>query len=76
MVMEAIWRNFKRLVLHMFNRPRVDFVTYPLVTQALLAYRYRLNRISDDPRKGRASSNGEQVPLKKTWLTLRKRELK
>ena len=28
-----MWRNFKRLVLYLYNRPRVDFATYTLVTQ-------------------------------------------
>ena len=77
MVVEAMWCNFKRLVLHSYNRPRVDFATYALVTQALPPYRRKLNRILDDPRKGRASFlNGEQVPIKKAWLTLLEREIK
>jgi len=77
MVVEAMWRNFKRLVLYLYNRPRVDFATYALVTQALPPYRIKLNRILDDPRKGRASFlNGEQGPIKKAWLTLHKREIK
>ena len=77
MVVEAMWCNFKRLVLYLYNRPRVDFATYALVTQALPPYRNKLNRILDDPRKGRASFlNGEQVPIKKAWLKLYAREIK
>ena len=76
MVVEAMWRNFKRLVLYLYNRPRVDFATYALVTQALLAYRKKLVRILDDPRKGRAASlNGEQIPIKKAWLALHARKI-
>ncbi len=77
MVVEAMWRNFKRLVLHLYNRPRVDFATYALVTEALPAYRNKLIRIIDDPRKGRALTlNGEQLPIKKAWLILCSREIK
>ena len=75
MVVEAMWRNFKRLVLYLYNCPRVDFATYALVTQALPAYRNKLVRILDDPCKGRAATlNGEQIPIKKAWLTLHSRE--
>ena len=71
MVVEAMWRNFKRLVLHLYNRPRVDFATYALVTQALPAYRNKLVRIRNDPCKGRAATlHGEQIPIKKAWLLL------
>ena len=66
MVVEAMWRNFKRLVLYLHNRPRVDFATYALVTQALPAYRNKVVRILDDPRKGWAATiNGKQIPIKK-----------
>src|SRR5258708_19043869 len=76
MVVEAMWRNFKRLVLHLHNRPRVDFATYTLVTQALPSYRNKLVRIVSDPREGRAPSiSGEQIPIKKAWLMLCSREI-
>jgi hypothetical protein len=52
MVVEAMWRNYKRLVLYLHNRPRVDFATYALVTQTLPAYRHKLLRILHDPRAG------------------------
>ena len=77
MVVEAMWRNFKRLVLHLHNHPRVDFATYALVTQALPSYRNKLVRILDDPRKGRATNlTGEQIPIKKAWLLLLNKEIK
>jgi len=77
MVVEAMWRNLKRLVLHLHNRPRVDFATYALVTQALPGYRNKVVRILDDPREGRAATlHGEQIPIKKAWLILRNRESK
>ncbi len=76
MVVEAMWRNFKRLVLHLHNRPRVDFATYTLVTQALPSYRNKLVRIVSDPREGQAPSiSGKQIPIKKAWLMLCSREI-
>src|SRR5258706_3586166 len=75
MVVEAMWRNFKRLVLYLYNCPRVDFVTYALVTQALPGYRHKVVRILNDPRKGRAAAlHGEQKPIKKAWLLLRNKD--
>jgi len=75
MVVEAMWRNFKRLVLYLYNRPRVDFATYALVTQALPGYRHKVVRILNDPRKGRATAlHGEQKPIKKAWLLLRDKD--
>ena len=75
MVVEALWRNLKRLVLRHHNRPRVDFATFALVTQALPPYRHKLLKILDDPRKGRAGLlRGEQIPIKQAWLALYERE--
>jgi hypothetical protein len=72
-----MWRNFKRMVLYMYNRPCVDFATYALVTQALQLYQVKFNMFMDNPRKGRtASLTGEQAPIKKAWLLLRTREIK
>ena len=77
MVVEAMWRNFKQLVLYHYNRPRVDFATHSLVTRALPAYRTKLVRILDDPRKGRAAAlHGEQITIKKAWLLLRDKPIK
>ena len=77
MVVEAMWRNFKRLVLHLHNRLRVDFATYALVTQALPAYRFKLVGMLRNPRVGRALAlTGEQVSIKRAWLILYKRVIK
>ena len=76
MVVEAMWRNFKRLVLHLYNRPRVDFAAYALVTQALPLYRYKVTRVFYNPREGRAPAlHGEQAPIKKAWEILRQKKL-
>jgi len=72
MVVEAMWRNIKHLVLYLHNCLRVDFTTYALVTQALPSYRNKVVRILNNPRKGRAATlHGEQIPIKKAWLLLR-----
>ena len=77
MLVEAMWRNYKRMVLYMYNRPRVDFATYALVTQALQLYRVKFKAFMDDPRRGRAAAlTGEQAPIKKAWLRLRDRDIK
>ena len=77
MVVEAMWQNFKCLVLHLYNHPRVDFATFALVTQALPAYRYKLFNILNNPCEGRPSPlRGEQIPIKKAWDLLYKREIR
>jgi hypothetical protein len=77
MLVESLWRNFKRMVLHHFNRPRVDFATYALVTQGIAPYRICFNQIIKNPRNGRARSlHGEQIPIKCAWLALHQRPIK
>jgi hypothetical protein len=77
MLVEALWRNFKRMVLHHYNHPRVDFATYALVTQGITPYRVCFNKIIRNPRNGRAKLLcGEQIPIKRAWLALRKRPIK
>jgi len=73
MLVESLWRNFKRMVLYHYNRPRVDLATYALVTQGIAPYRVRFNSIVRNPQDGRAKSlRGEQIPIKCAWLALRK----
>jgi len=77
MVVEAMWQNFKHLVLYLYNHPRVDFATFTLVTQALPGYRHKLLKICDNARKGQAAALcGEQILIKKAWLILHDREPK
>ena len=77
MLVEALWRNLKRMVLYQYNRPRVDFATYALVTQSIPPYRVRFNEIVKNPRDGRAKIlHGEQIPIKKAWLDLCTRPIK
>jgi len=77
MLVESLWRNFKRMVLYCYNRPRVDFATYALVTQGIAPYRVCFNQIIKNPRDGRARHlRGEQIPIKRTWLALRQHPIK
>ena len=77
MVVEALWRNFKRMVLYHYNRPRVDLATHALITQAVPPYRLQFNQIVNDPRDGCAKrTHGEQLKIQRTWINLRKRPAK
>ncbi|RPD61298.1 hypothetical protein L227DRAFT_466509, partial [Lentinus tigrinus ALCF2SS1-6] len=35
MMVEALWRNLKRLVLHLYNRPPIDLAVYAIITKAI-----------------------------------------
>ncbi|KAH9888107.1 hypothetical protein C8Q73DRAFT_767746 [Cubamyces lactineus] len=73
MIVEALWRGIKRLVLYMYNRPPVDLALYTIVTRALPSYRHTLSKILNDPRKGRAKSlSHTQTALKRAWKRLLK----
>jgi len=77
MLVESLWRNFKRMVLHHYNRPWVDFATYALVTQGIAPYRVHFNQIIKNPQDGCARHlHGEQIPIKHAWLALRQRLIK
>src|SRR5882757_7902001 len=77
MLMEALWRNFKQMVLYHYNHPWVDLAMYALITQCIPPYRLRFNRIVRDPQDGQVKClQGEQIPIKRAWLALRKRPTK
>ena len=77
MVVESLWRIFKRMVLYHYNCPRVNLATYALVTQGVAPYRMRFNAVVSNPRDGRAQLlRGEQIPIKRAWTALRKRPIK
>ena len=76
MVVEALWRNLKRLVLHLYNRPPVDLAVFAIVTKTLPPYRLTLNRILTDPRSGRAKSLSHmQRAFKKSWIHLHQAQI-
>ena len=71
MMVEALWRNLKRLVLHLYNRPPVDLVVYMIVTRTLPPYRVTLRSIIADARPGRARTlTHMQKALKRSWKRL------
>lgn len=73
MIVEALWRNLKRMVLYMYNRPPLDLAVYAIVTQALPPYRLTLNQILVNPRKARAASvSHTQQALHRAWKRLAK----
>ncbi|TCD59764.1 hypothetical protein EIP91_011523, partial [Steccherinum ochraceum] len=70
MMVEALWRNLKRLVLHQYNRPRVDLAVYAVVTKALPPYRLTLSQILR-PIAGRSKAlSHTQEAMKKAWKRL------
>jgi len=71
MLVESLWRNFKQMVLHYYNCPWVDFVTYTLVIQGIAPYWVCFNQIIKNPWDGHARHLcGERIPIKHVWLTL------
>ena len=77
MLVEALWRNFKRMVLYHYNRPCVNLVMHALVTQGIPPYWVCFNWIVRDPWDGHAKCLwGEQIPIKHAWLALHKRPTK
>ncbi|RDX41098.1 hypothetical protein OH76DRAFT_1475946 [Lentinus brumalis] len=71
MVVEALWRNLKRLVLQMYNRPPVDLAVHAVITQSIPAYRLTLHNIVHDSRSGRAATLSHfQESLKHAWTKL------
>jgi len=77
MLVESLWRNFKRMVLYCYNRPWVDFATYALVTQGIAPYWVCFNQIIKNPQDGHTRRlHGEQIPIKHAWLALRQHPIK
>ncbi|KAI0652859.1 hypothetical protein C8Q70DRAFT_693133 [Cubamyces menziesii] len=68
MIVEALWRGIKRLVLHMHNRPRVDLALHSIVTRAIPPYRLMLSKVLKTARPGRAAPlSHTQTDLKRAW---------
>lgn len=77
MVVEALWRNLKRLVLHMYNRPRVDLAAYVLITQSIPPYRITLRKLLQPRDGGRPKTlTNMQVAFKRAWKRLSKSHIK
>ena len=71
MAVEALWRNFKRMVLYHYNWPCVDLATHALFTQVVPPYWLWFNQIVNDPWDGHTKCmHGEQHEIQQTWFTL------
>lgn len=71
MVVEALWRNLKRLVLPMYNRPPVDLCVHAIITQSIPPYRLTLHNILNKSRSSRAATLSHfQEALKHAWKRL------
>ncbi|KAI0084744.1 hypothetical protein BDY19DRAFT_1025393, partial [Irpex rosettiformis] len=72
MMVEALWRNLKRLVLHNYNRPRVDLTLYALVRSSIPPYRITLASFLQARGGGRPQGlSNMQEAFKKAWQCLR-----
>lgn len=77
MMVEALWRNLKRLVLHMYNRPPLDLAVYALITKAIPPYRKTLSTLTQVRAGGRPEHlTHMQEALKKAWRFLEKVPIK
>lgn len=71
MMVEALWRNLKRLVLHNYNRPPVDLAVYALVRGSIPPYRITLSRFLQVRAGGRPHGlSNMQESFKKAWQRL------
>ena len=74
MMVESLWRNLKRLVLHMYNRPPLDLANYAIITQSLAGYRITLSKIlkadSGQNRRPKKLSHMQEA-FKRSWKALR-----
>lgn len=76
MMVEALWRNIKRLTLHMYNRPPLDLTVWAIVTKTLPPYRHTLAQLIN-ARTGRPRKlTTTQKAFKRSWKRLLKSTLK
>ncbi|KAI0682131.1 hypothetical protein BC835DRAFT_1424816 [Cytidiella melzeri] len=71
MMVEALWRNLKRLVLHNYSPPPVDLAVYALVHGSIPPYRITLSRFLHARSGGRPKGlSNMQEAFKKSWQRL------
>ncbi|GJE92122.1 hypothetical protein PsYK624_082750 [Phanerochaete sordida] len=76
MMVEALWRNLKRLVLHLYNRPPLDLANFAIITKSLPPYRLTLSKLLS-PVQGRVKKlTHMQVAFKRSWVALLKSAIK
>ncbi|TCD62121.1 hypothetical protein EIP91_007458 [Steccherinum ochraceum] len=77
MMVEALWRVLKGLVLHRHNRPALDYTVFSIVTKLIPTYRGNLASIVNDPRPGRPKPlTNAQSSLKMAWDRLAESTIK
>jgi hypothetical protein len=71
MMVEALWHNLKRLVLHNYNCPPVDLTVYALMRGSIPPYRITLSQFLQERGGGRPKGlSNMQEGFKKAWLCL------
>jgi len=71
MIVESLWRHFKHRDLAHFNRPRLDLVTYLLITHILERVQRTLDLLQDFRRHGRPRAlAGWQRAFRDAWLDM------
>ncbi|KAI0338852.1 hypothetical protein BDW22DRAFT_1337423, partial [Trametopsis cervina] len=77
MIVEALWRNLKRLVLHMFNRPSLDLANFMIITKTIPNYRSTLDTLLTFRGGGRPKSLTQmQKAFKASWERLQSSPIK
>jgi len=77
MIVEALWRNLKRITLHQNNRPRLDFVVHLILTSSVPAWRVKFGEAFKTLRTSRSHTlTTEQRSLKRAWEKLSTKSLK
>lgn len=71
MIVEAVWKNLKRITLYQNNRPRMDFVIHLIATESIPSYRIRFANVCKQTRHSRSHNlTAEQISFKKAWVRL------
>ncbi|KDR65421.1 hypothetical protein GALMADRAFT_81886, partial [Galerina marginata CBS 339.88] len=73
MVVENLWKHIKRRDLAQFNRPRLDLVTYLVISSVLPRVQLTLNEVLERRRIGRAKALAPwQTTFKRQWIDMSK----
>jgi len=77
MIIEALWRNLKRITLHQNNRLCLDFVLHLIFTSSIPAWRVKFAEAFKKLRFSRSHSlTAEQQSLKRAWGRLSSKPVK
>lgn len=71
MIVEAVWKNLKRITLYRNNRPRMDFVIHLIATESIPSYHVGFANVRKQTRHSRPHNlTAEQRSFKKAWIRL------